>query len=132
MTEPNGLLEPGSTATLLCDIFPGEVTPRPAGVPAGVKLRVLVTETTLTCAWLAGRVGLEPIIGRVDLALDPDWSSSVNFQGGTFGPYTVSRGAGCSCGSAGLKVWQPFPDVQLVSGVRFTETVSGPVNYARP
>lgn len=127
----NGVFEPGETTTVLCDLFPGLVTPPLDGVPSGAKLRVIVTRDSLTCAWHAGRQGLEPIIGRVDIPLTDAETAGVNHLGGQAGPYTITRGPGCSCGAAGLKNWQPFPDVRLVGATRYS-ALPNTGRYSRP
>ena len=100
---------------LYTDLFPGAITPLPEGVLPGSKLRVIVTSEMITCAWLAGRNGLEPIIGRVDIPIEAEDARGANYLGGTVAGYKISRGPGCSCGSAGLKTWDAFPGVRLLS-----------------
>jgi len=127
----NGVFEPGDVTTVLCDLFPGLVTPLPEGVPPGMKIRVIVTQHSLTCAWLAGRQGLEPIIGRVDIPLTPEETAGVTHLGGQAGAYHITRGPGCSCGAAGLKNWQPFPNVTLVGSTRY-RAPANPDRFSRP
>lgn len=131
MSSNTGVFSAGDSTTVLTDLFPGAVNPLPPGVPVGVKLRVIVTAASLTCAWLAGREGLQPIIGRVDIALSPEDTAGVTHLGGQVGEYKVERGAGCSCGAAGLKNWQPFPGVILLGATRYRETVNQG-KYSRP
>ena len=122
----NGLYAPGDVTTVLVDLFPAAVTPRPEGVPATGKLRAVVTTNALTLCWLAGRDGNEVIVGRADFPLEDADTAGLTHQGGTVGPWEVVRGAGCSCGAAGLKNWQPFPDVKLQRGTRFVASVNDP------
>ncbi|MGV1079731.1 MAG: hypothetical protein ACOYD1_07745 [Candidatus Nanopelagicales bacterium] len=116
MTEE--LFPPGAHVTIYMDLYPGVVDPLPPGVPNGRKLRVLITDRALTCAWLEGRAGLEPIIARVDVPLPAEDLNGASPMGGVIGPYTVSRADGCSCGAAGLKNWHPFPGVVLIQANR--------------
>ena len=116
MTED--LFPKGSRVTIYTDLYPGVIEPVPEGVPSGRKLRVLVTDRAVTCAWLEGREGLEPIIGRIDVPLPVDQLAAATYMGGQIGPYLISRGEGCSCGAAGLKNWNPYPGVMLVQANR--------------
>jgi len=120
-SDRNGVFDPGDQTQVLADIFPASVRPMPAGVPAGMKIRAIVTRDSLTVAWLAGRQGLEPIIGRVDVLLSPEQVAGVTHLGGQAGEYFVERGPGCSCGAAGLKNWHPFPDVVLLGTTPYRE-----------
>lgn len=114
----NGLLSKGDTAEIVADIFPARVTPRPSQLPAGVsKVRAVVTDKALTLAWAGGYQGGIPIINRLDLPLTGG-ALNASFRGGEVDTedgetFTVERGTGCSCGAAGLKNWNPFPQVRL-------------------
>ena len=120
----NGCFQPGDSTRVLTDLFPAAITPRPADVPAGAKIRVIITTGCMTVAWLAGRNGVTPIIGRVDIPMEAGDTDGVNHLGGQAGAYRVERGPGCSCGAAGLKNWQPYPDVTIQHGTTFRAAVN--------
>lgn len=126
MSDPNrnGCYQPGDSTSVLTDLFPAAISPRPVEVPSGAKIRVIITTGCLTVAWLAGREGMTPIIGRVDIPLAPEDTVGVNHLGGQAGAYLVERGPGCSCGAAGLKNWQPYPDVTLLRANTYVARVS--------
>lgn len=103
-----------SDVTLLADVFPAAVNPLPDGVPAGAKIRVIIATDRWVIAWSGGKNGTETIIHTVEMPLTEEESSRATYLGGVVaGKYTVSRGPGCSCGSAGLKNWTPWPESQL-------------------
>lgn len=113
----NGIYEPGETVHVLASILPGAITPRPEGVPAAAKLRIILTKRSITVAWAAGSIGGVPMVQRWDVELSEEESASVSSNGGVIGAYNVLRGSGCPCGSAELKSWNPFPECKIVNGV---------------
>lgn len=112
----NGIYEPGETVHILASILPASIIPRPEGVPAQAKLRVILTTRSITVAWSAGTIVNVPEIGRVDIELTPEESAAATSAGGTIGSYSVARGSGCPCGSAALKSWNPFPGCKIING----------------
>jgi hypothetical protein len=102
---------PGTEVILFCDQFPSTVTPRPDGVPSGVKLRTLVTKTAdtpgyLTIGWQTGS-----LINRVDIELSEGDTDGVTYRGGQVGGYTVEQANVCRCGAKKVTAWKPFPGV---------------------
>lgn len=111
------------------DIFPGQITPKPSGVPEGRKLRIIVTDQYLTIGW-DGKDGRPE---RVDIRLGGgDIGDDVTYAGGVIMPttrtstvsetygYTVSRKAGCSTCGGGNKIrsWTPYPGAQFIEEPR--------------
>lgn len=119
---------------LIADMFPAAVTPRPPEVPVQAKLRVVLAEDRMVIAWLAGRdANNQPIVASHTIALDPSMTASATHLGGQVGDYTLTRGSGCSCGSAGLKNWQPFGDepYSVVSRTLPPAPTNGVTSYSR-
>lgn len=115
---PDGILETGSTAEVVTDLFPAKVTPRPDLIPKGIsKIRVTIVDKAMTLAWSGGFKGGEPIVNRLDIPL-ADGAENASYKGGVvLGvdgiSYTVEKGNGCSCGAGGLKTWKPYATVKL-------------------
>jgi hypothetical protein len=102
------IYEPGESVELYCDISHAMIDPLPAGVPAGTRLRVVVTQRALTVGWLSPTGE----IGRVDLPMSEADTAEVTYMGGPVGGYAVGRAPGCSgCGAAGLNRWVPFDNI---------------------
>lgn len=112
------LFQRGETAQLYADMFPGAINPRPAGIPSGVKLRVLLTNRGITLAWQEGSGPNGPIIGRMDIPMESDQMLQANFRGGQVGEYMVSQGGGCNCGARAVRNWVPYPGVNYESNPR--------------
>lgn len=128
--------DPGENVEVFADIFPAQISPLPPGVPSGTKLRVIIAVESLTVAWSGGRGAAGPIVHRWDERLTPEETAAANFKGGQVGNYTVSRGAGCACGAAGLKNWNPFEGNTIVALSRIAKTLDpnappGPTRYSR-
>jgi hypothetical protein len=114
------LFQRGETAQLYADIFPGAINPRPAGIPPGVKLRILLTDRGITVAWQEGSGPNGPMIGRMDIPMEPNDMQHANFRGGQAGGYLVGQGGGCNCGSRAVRNWVPYPGVIYESNPRHT------------
>ena len=105
---------PGETVRIYTDLHPAAVSPRPAGVPNGVKLRAVVTERALTLLWQTGSGPSGPSISRMDIPMTDEQTRFASYLGGNVGEYNVVRGSGCSCGGRAVRGYSPFPGVNLV------------------
>jgi len=135
---PNGLLEAGSTAEIVADMFPARISPKPAALPNVTKMRVVITDQTLTIAWPGGFQNGIPVVHRYDVRIND--ADNASFRGGEVvtvegDTFVIERGNGCACGAAGLKTWHPFPQVNLTQRAK-TVVSTGPqtvgaVRYSR-
>lgn len=109
------LYQPGETAILIADLFPGVIEPYPDELPHtrdglpqnGLLFRVIITERGLTVGWQAGGM-----IQRVDIPMTPEQTETATFRGGLVGPYTVKLTGACRCKARMLSSWdksQIFP-----------------------
>ena len=115
MTTTVPIYAPGDSVLLRCDLFPARISPLPAGVPEGQKIRVVVTERALTVL---------SSVGRVDIEMTPEETAGVTYIGGMAGAYQVSRAGGCGCGAKALSGINPWPGVTYVQPGRVSKTSS--------
>lgn len=125
------LYEPGEHPVRWADIMPAQVTPRPDGVPSGSKLRVIVTERYLTILWQSGAGPTGPIIGRLDIEVDPEQTNG-DYRSGQAGEYAYSKAGGCGCGANALKGFQAFPGITFTEPAREARTESRARTYGLP
>jgi hypothetical protein len=104
----------GEQVPLHTDLFPAQISPRPPGVPSGVKLRAVVTARALTVMWPAAQGG----VGRLDIPMTPEQTAGATYMGGSVGAYQLSRAGGCGCGARAVRSVQPFPGVAYVQQPR--------------
>lgn len=101
------MYEQGETVKRYADIWVGAISPRPAGVPANAKLRIIITERYLTLGWQAGSD-----VQRMDIEIAPEDTDKVTYAGGEVGIYTVGRAAQCgTCGSRKAANYDFFPGI---------------------
>lgn len=97
------LYEPGEYATLRASYYPGFITDpatnqRPAGVPTGTRLHILVLDRGILVGWkVNGQVG------------------TIEFPGATAGDYKLETVPGCKCGASQVST------AVLLKGVRVVE-----------
>ena len=111
------------TLTRYTDLYPALITPRPQGIPDGVKLRILITDAAITIGWLYGGGDVR----RLDIPLSPgDVGDEVTYEGGTVLGYTITRHAACSICGGGTRMlrWDPFPDAVYVEEPRKRQAVA--------
>jgi hypothetical protein len=107
---------PGEVVTRYCDLTWANIAAadgsRPPGVP-NTRLRVIVTSRLITVVW-AGAGGQVTAESRLDIDVTEAETAGTSFRGGVVGDWTVSLVAGCGCGGAKIKGYDPFPGVVLV------------------
>lgn len=120
--------EPGTPIKIYMDTLPANITPLPDGVPAGYKLRIVVTESMITVLWLTGTQ-----VGRFDIEVPEDQLAGFSYTGGQAGEYFIAQAGGCGCGMALLKSYRPFPSNTYVQSSNRPQTEYGvpPVRPAR-
>lgn len=114
---------------VVADIFPASITPRPAEVPGNAKIRVVLAETEIVIAWLAGRVNGVVVIGQHRIPVTAEDTAGATYRGGTVGEYEIGKGVGCSCGAAALKNWNPYEGATIVA--RKMAPATGASRYTR-
>lgn len=107
------MYQPGDTAIRYTDLWVGDITPLPAGIPSGSKLRIIITDRFLTIGWQEGSG-----VKRMDIDIEGEDLSQITYAGGAVAGYMVSRAAKCStCGAKRAQAFNFWP------GVAFTDVV---------
>lgn len=134
-TTATPIYSAGDSAQLFADLLPGMIEPRPEGVPADAKLRIIVLDKVLTIGWQTGRT-----VGRVDIPLEPGAVSGVTYSGGAVkssasptGSFTLWKTGGCACGQNKLQGWNAWEGVRLGQVLNAPEPIYGvpPTRYYR-